>query len=219
MVHLSPLIGFNRFETMDCGDWNFQSEPGKKERFFVEDVFSSNYRIQELQYEDKRLKDDISPPSQPPSCWAQCRGVSIKAFALILHSEHLCFCNFPLTQPHVCSHIYPPFSCKVKYTCTDSEGKMGWIYRDWHRKSIWYKSFFLQITHQSCELLPFHFKATIWDFLQQKISHLKWNHNWIWDPALPDIAPFSLDTGASDASSVSKWLSCDSARIWLIRRA
>lgn len=70
--------------------------------------------------------------------------------------------------------------------------KKGWIfYRDWHRKSVWYKSF-LQITHRSRELLPFHFKAQQSGIFTAKISHLKRNHNWIWDHALPDMAPVPL---------------------------
>lgn len=72
---------------------------------------------------------------------------------------------------------------------------------------------------QSTTIWDTHTHVYVFFSLNVRITHLKWNHNWIWDRVLPETAPFSFDTGVSDTTYLSKWLSRNSVKIWLIRRA
>lgn len=84
-----------------------------------------------------------------------------------------------LCFPTQCVHP----ECKVKYTCSVCKGRI--FFREKHRKSVWYR-FFEQIAHRLVKYYLFisnrtHTHTYVFVSLNVRITHLKWNHNWIWD--------------------------------------
>lgn len=145
------------------------------------------------------------------------RSSDLSFHSHFFHSEQLCMCNLPWHSLMYALSSILNAKLNIPAVTGSAEYSTGTSITNPFDTRLFCRS------HTgSRELLPFHFKAPqsgIFFFFTAKITHLKWNHNWIWDHALPDMVPFSLDTGVSGASYLSKWLSCNSVRIWLIRRA
>lgn len=169
----------------------------KKGVFFcgaaVVEVFYSSSAMKKKERMKESLNHPISLSHVEP-------GAKTSKYKPVLWFYTLSSCVFGIFHRHglMWARISPLHSHAKLNIPALAVKKRGWIfYRDWHHKSVWYKSF-LQITH----IGPVNYSLAISKrdnlgfkkhfFFTAKISHLKWDRNWIRDHALPVMAPVPL---------------------------